>query len=85
MDAVYLCWQFFGGRGAGIATHHARHLQERLDRDGIVGKAEVFQAAPGAWVARCRVARADGDALVAALKPHAVLPVTEPPTAEPSV
>lgn len=79
MDAVYLCWQFHGGRGAGIATHHARHLQERLDRDGIAGTADVIRPAPGAHVARCRVARADAEPLIAALRPHAVIPVTTPP------
>jgi hypothetical protein len=79
MDAVYLCWQFYGGRGLGIATHHARHLQERLARDGIEGLAEVVHPAPGVSVARCRVARADADALIAALRPHAVEPVSEAP------
>lgn len=65
-----LFWDFHGPRGAGIAAHHAKHLGEFLEANGITGEAGVEQASPTHHVAWCVVDEADGPTVHRALRSH---------------
>jgi hypothetical protein len=68
--AIRLIWDFRGSTARGTAEHHARHLAEFAQREGLsIQKTGAEALEPAHWIAWMIVEEKDVDRLRAALRP----------------
>jgi len=75
MRQLKLIWDFFGPRSQGIAEHHAAHVSEFVQREGVAAKTGAECTAPGHWSAWLVISEEAALRLRPVLRPNrAVLP-----------
>jgi len=73
MSQLELIWDFFGPRAQGIAEHHATHVREFVQREGVTAEVGARESGPGHWSAWVTVSEADAMPLRNALRPNRVV------------